>query len=107
MIRVTVIPRGRENLYGCLVKREVALRRQNSGTLHRWTSKKKGEEKWQHTQYPGWIRFQKCLGGTLVALVQARKPGEEWQLLSSFVGFLDRHFRASLASISITYETAE
>jgi hypothetical protein len=107
MIRVAVVPRARQNLYGMLVKREVALRRQKTGTLHRWASKQKGEEKWHHTQYPGWIRFQKCIGGSVVALVQARNAGEEWQLLSSFIGFLDRHFRESIANINICYEIVE
>ena len=107
MIRVTVVPRARENLYGMLVKKEVSLRRQNTGTLHRSALKKKGEERWHHTQSPGWIRLEKCIGGSIAALVQARNAGEEWQLLSSFIGFLDRHFRESIAGISISYEMAE
>jgi len=35
MIRVTVVPKSRENLYGLLVKKEIALRKRNQGTLHR------------------------------------------------------------------------
>jgi len=104
MIRVTVTPRGKENLYGMLVKKEVTLRRANTGTLHRRAAKKRREEKWQHEKYPGWVRFQKCLGGSIVGLVRARNPGDEWQLLSSFISFLDRHFRDSISNINITYE---
>jgi len=107
MIRVTVTPRQRENLYGMFVGKETSLRQRNTGTLHRSASKKKDEEKWSHESYPGWIRFQRCLGGSVVALVQSRNAGEEWQLLSSFIGFLDRHFRDYISTIGITYELAE
>lgn len=41
----------------------------------------------------------------MVAEVKARNAKDEWQLLSSFIGFLDRHFREELASITLTYDT--
>lgn len=103
MIIVTVTPRNRENLYGMLVRKEVRLRRQKKGTLHRWAAKKKNQERWVHNQYKGWINFQKCLGGVTVAIVQSKTTDAEWQLLSSFVGFLDRNFRDSIASINLSY----
>jgi hypothetical protein len=103
MITVTVTPQNRENLYGLLIKKEVSLRRSNKGTLHRAASKKKNQAKWVHREYKGWINLQKCLGGVTVAIVQSKSRGSEWQLLSSFVGFLDRHFRDSIASINLSY----
>jgi hypothetical protein len=45
------------------------LRNKNQGTLHRAGSKKKGEDKWTHTTYPGWVRFQSSLGGVTVAFL--------------------------------------
>jgi hypothetical protein len=39
-----------------------------------------------------------------VALVQSKTPDQEWQLLTSFIGFLDRHFRSFISSITINYE---
>jgi hypothetical protein len=107
MIRVTVIPRTSDNIYGLLVSKEMELRQKNQGTLHRKGEKKSGVEKWTHLTYPGWIRFQKCLGGMLVVLIQSKKEEYEWQLLSSFIGFLDRHFRGELASVTITYGDTE
>ena len=104
MVRLTISPRSDENLYGLLVQKELALRKKNQGTLHRYGPKKKDQEKWGHTSKNGWIRFQRCLGQVVVATIQARDEAEEWQLLNSFTGFLDRHFRASIASILINYD---
>jgi beta-lactamase class D len=104
MIRLTISPKEKENLYGLLVQRELALRKQNKGTLHRYGAKKKNEEIWGHTSKHGWIRFQRCIGQVVVATAQARDQSEEWELLTSFVGFLDRSFRESISSIVISYE---
>jgi hypothetical protein len=107
MIRVTITPRATADIYGILVKKEVELRRKNTGTLHRKGAKKRGEDKWTHTSYPGWIRFRQGLGGVAMAAVQSKSPNEEWQLLSSLIGFLDRHFRSEIANITISYATDE
>jgi hypothetical protein len=104
MVRLTISPRSDENLYGLLVQKELALRKKKSGTLHRYGPKKKNEEKWAHVSKNGWIRFQNCLGHVLVATIQARDNEEEWQVLNSFIGFLDRHFRDQIAGILISYE---
>jgi hypothetical protein len=104
MIGVTAIPKDGINLYGLLTKKEVALRRKNQGTLHRSGNKKAGTEKWTHKTYAGWITLQRCVGGTLAIVVQSKAPNDEWQLLTSFVGFLDRHFRDHIATINICYD---
>ena len=104
MSRISVIPIGGTNLYGLLTKKEVALRKKNQGTLHRSGSKKAGVAKWTHSTYKGWITMQKCVGGTVAATLQSRVRQDEWQLLSSFLGFLDRHFRDCIASITISYD---
>lgn len=104
MIKVAVIPQHKANIYSLLVQKELSLRKANQGTLHRSGGKKKNEDKWVHNTYHGWIRFQHCLGGTMVALVQAKNADEEWQLLTSFIGFLDRHFRDSIANINLSYD---
>jgi hypothetical protein len=107
MIRVTVTPRQKEGIYGLLVKKELQLRNDRKGTLRRHGPKKLGDEKWTHKTYAGWIRFQKCLGGVLVAQVQSKTPKDEWQLLLSFIGFLDRHFRGQISSVNLSYELEE
>lgn len=103
MITVTITPQNTENIYSLLKKKELALRRKNQGTLHASGTRRVGKEKWSHSTYKGWVQFQQCLGGVLVAQVQSRDSDSEWQLLTSFVGFLDRHFRKSISSISLNY----
>lgn len=107
MIRIAVTPRGKQNLYGMLVQKELALRKKNQGTLHRSGKKKAGVEKWVHNTKKGWIRFQKCLDGMLVATVQSLDAAAEWELLNSFIGFLDRHFRTEISNINLSYELIE
>lgn len=104
MIRVTITPKKRENVYRMLVSKERELRLKNRGTLHRGGAKQKGQDRWTHETYKGWVTLQKCLGGIVVARVQSKTPNEEWQLLTSFVGFLDRHFREAISAINLSYE---
>ncbi len=103
MVRLVIVPKEEENLYSLLVKKELQLRRQKQGTLHR-SKGKKDEQWWFHASYNGWIRFQNCLGGTVVALVRTKSDGDEWQLLQSFVGFLNRHFRDRIISVTINFD---
>lgn len=106
MIRMTAIPRESTNLYGLLTKKEIALRKRNQGTLHRVGGKRHGIEKWGHKSksHPGRISLQRCVGGVVTAVVQSRASEAEWQLLTSFIGFLDRHFREHIASVTICYD---
>jgi hypothetical protein len=68
--------------------------------------KKPGQEKWSHKSenYPGWIKLQRRDDGTLAIAVQSNPISKEWQLLTSLVGFLDRHFRSSISSMTISYD---
>ena len=104
MIRLTITPRSNEKVFSLLIRKEIDLRKKNQGTLHTSGTRRRDRAKWTHTTYKGWIRIQKCLGGVVVAEVKSRDAKEEWQLLTSFIGFLDRHFRAELASITLTYD---
>lgn len=103
MITLTVAPRYEEDLYAMLVKREVELRRNKQGTLHRHGARQRGRDKWMHKAYKGRITFQRGLGGVLVAVVESPLERDEWQLLTSFIGFLHRHLRESISNISLTY----
>ncbi|MCH9014697.1 MAG: hypothetical protein IH877_03280 [Gemmatimonadetes bacterium] len=105
MITVTITPRYEDdNLFRLLVQKELDLRRAGRGTLHRHGPKKKNQEKWVHASYKGWINFQKALGGTVVAVIQPRGGENEWQMVTSFVGFLYRHFRKYIASVNLSFE---
>lgn len=107
MIKVTITPRTNENIYSLLIQKELSLRKQNKGTLHRYGPKVKDKDKWGHSSYNGWITFQRCLGGIVIALIQAKNSEDEWQLLTSFIGFLHRHFSDSISNIILTYGSEE
>jgi hypothetical protein len=62
-----------------------------------------GAGKWKHVSYPGWIKFAAVPGGILVAEIQTRQEDNEWQLLQSFIGYLDRHLGEYIESIAIQY----
>jgi hypothetical protein len=68
MIRVTVTPRATADIYGLPIKKELRLRSKNSGTLHRKGAKKRGEDKWTRSSYPGWIRFRQRLSAARLLL---------------------------------------
>jgi len=106
MIRVTVVPKERTDIYSLLAGKESELRRQGKGTLHKKGKKRGGAVRWVHSTYPGWIRMQRTIGQMVVAVIDS-KTEKETQLLSAFVGFLDRHFRSEISSINISYEATE
>ncbi|MGH7583501.1 MAG: hypothetical protein ACREL5_09770 [Gemmatimonadales bacterium] len=64
---------------------------------------RKREGRWVHKRYPGSIRWSETLGGILVAEVSGRGPDHDWQLLSAFIGYLDRHLGDAIDSISVFY----
>lgn len=103
MITVTVIPQCEANLYGKMVKKEIELRKRNIGTLHASGGKKRNEEKWSHVKYDGWIRFSGSLAGSVIAVIRSRKAEAEGDLLTSFIGFVHRHFSDDIIGINITY----
>ncbi len=108
MITVTAIPLDQEDdLYTLLVEKERALRQEGQGTLHRRGTRKRGQDRWVHVRYKGSIKLQKCLGGIVVAEVRSASSSEEWQLLSSFVGFLIRHLRDEISTVTLSLATVE
>ena|ERR1051325_6565659 len=80
-----------------LKKKELSLR--GKGT----TFYREREGRWKHVNYAGWINWDQGLGGILVAEVNTKKEGSEWQLLQAFIGYLDRHLGENIESISIHY----
>lgn len=102
MIRVTITPQTREEFYAKLVKKERTLQ-----TFYRKGPRKTGQQKWKHVKYQGWLNLQKSFGGITVACVQAKNADEEWKILSSFIGLLDRNFRDIVSNINISYEMSE
>jgi hypothetical protein len=105
MITLTVTPKGKQSIYHLMINKELELRKQKQGTLHRYGTKGSGRDQWFHTTYKGWIRFQSCYGGVVVALVRARNDDDTWQLLTSLIGFLHRHFKEHISGINLTFDS--
>jgi hypothetical protein len=106
MITLTLTPQLGEDIYSLLTQKEKSLRGGNT-TFSRAGPKRRDREKWVHATYKGWIQFQRCLGGVVVAQVQSRDPDAIWQLLSAFVGYTERHFRGKVSSLHIQYGEPE
>jgi|SRR5690348_1482823 len=99
-----IIPKRGYRLYGTIVKKEVDLQKRGRGTFFRSGSKTKNAAKWSHKNYKGWIWIERGLGEVVIAELRSRAtPQDEWQLLHSFLGFLDRHFGNKIESINIQY----
>jgi hypothetical protein len=64
---------------------------------------RKSEGKWVHVKHPGWITWDEAKGGILIAEIHPKKGESDWQLLQSFIGYLDRHLGEHIDSISIFY----
>ena len=96
---VTVVPieDDKPTLKTLLIETERRLRRKGTTLLR----DKKG--RWVHTKYPGWINWDLAKGGIVVAEIKSKKPESEWQLLQSFIGYLDRHLGDYIDTITIRY----
>ena len=88
-----------ENLYSLIKKKEAELRRKKRGTLYRVKP-----NRWKHVSYNGQIDFYKANKDiSIFELKQRSAETNDWQLLHSFLGFLDRHFHTEIESITILY----
>ena len=96
-IRVVPVAGSKTSLKSALKNKERELRGSKT------TFKRKREGRWVHVKYPGWITWDEAKGGILVAKVHTRSEGSEWQLLRSFIGYLDRHLGDRIDSVTISY----
>jgi|SRR5579859_3590100 len=98
---ITVVPRNEENLYGALITKEQELR--PKGMFVRAPGRFHGYTKWHHKKYDGWVWLRQAMNGVLVVEIDSKNQGKVWEILSGFIGFLDRYFKNSISSISINY----
>ncbi len=96
---VQVVPKsGIDSKLKTLLKNKATELRKKPTSFHR---NRRG--RWKHVKYPGWINLDETKGGLLIAEIQTKVEGTEWQLLQAFIGYLDRHLGKSIESISIYY----
>ncbi len=105
MIKIVITPCEPINLFKQLSERRSAV---ESNPSHSFDLDERGApqggEKWKHrTINHNYIKLAPTLGGFVVALVHTADENEQWQLLNSFLGFLDRHFRGEINNIMISY----
>jgi hypothetical protein len=100
MRRVQIVPLGRTQLYGAMVKREAEIRKRRLGTFSRIGPKQANKAKWRHVRFKGWINLKRESSGAVTAQVNSA----DWQLLSAFIGWVDRHFSNEVQAVTIRYQ---
>lgn len=102
MITLQIVERHNTKLYKTLVD---AMR---SGDLRTFSATKRGR-KVTHTNpsYPGWMSWSYHKGVIVCKVVSPRKQGNEWRLLSAFVGRLADKYAGLVHSINIQFPDAK
>jgi hypothetical protein len=93
-------------LYGAMIRKQAEIRRNGRGTFLRARARKRNAAKWTHVRYKGSINFEPGPSEAVEVAIQSPDRGDEARLLSSFLGWLDRHFGEQLSSIKIEYQQA-
>jgi hypothetical protein len=100
---IQIVPREELRLYAALVKKEADIRKKSLGTFYRAAPKSANSTKWRHKAYRGWINLERGLSEVVLAEIHTTAAEQEWQLLSAFLGFVDRHFDDKIMAITIHY----
>jgi hypothetical protein len=98
-----VISRDGTRLYGAMIRKQAEIRRKGRGTFLRARARKRNAARWTHVRYKGSINFESGPSEAVEVAIQSPDRGDEGRLLSSFLGWLDRHFGKQLSSIKIEY----
>lgn len=101
-----IVPRDDTRLYGAMIKKQAEIRRSGRGTFLRAGARKGGAARWTHVRYKGSINLEPGPSQAVEAIIKSPDRGDEARLLSSFLGWLDRHFGEYLSSVSIEYRKA-
>jgi hypothetical protein len=98
---IQIVPRQGLAVYAALLKREADIRKKGLGTFSRTPTKKRYSSKWRHKAYRGWMSLERGLAEVGLAEIHAPAPAQEWQMLSAFLGFVDRHFSNRILATTI------
>jgi hypothetical protein len=100
---IEIVPRQRTRLYGLLVAKEAAIRKNKRGTYMRVGRKTRDRARWKHKNFKGSVQLKRDDSEVVTANIRAPTPEDERKLLSSFLGFVDRHSGDQVATITIQY----
>ena len=101
-----IVPREGTRLYGAIIKKQAEIRRSGRGTFSRARARKRKAARWTHVRYKGSVNLEPGLSEAVEVAITSPERGDEARLLSSFLGWLDRHFGEDLSSINIQYQHA-
>ena len=99
-----IVPRDGTRLYGAMIGKQAEIRRSRRGTFLRATARKRNAMRWTHVRYRGSINFEPGPSQAVEAVIKSPDRGDEARLLSSLLGWLDRHFGEYLSSVNIEYQ---
>ena len=103
MKSLEILPSGRTHLYSAMIKKQAQIRRSGRGTFSRARAGKRNAARWTHIRYKGSINLAPGVSQAVEAVIRSPNRGDEARLLSSFLGWLDRHFGEHLAAVNIRY----
>jgi hypothetical protein len=92
---------GGKGFYGAIIKKQAEIRRAGRGTFSR-AGGRRNAARWTHVRYKGSLALKPAEDAVEVQ-IKSPDRGDEARLLSSFLGWLDRHFGKQLASVNIQY----
>jgi len=99
-----IVPRHGTRLYGAMIKKQAEIRRGGRGTFSRAGARKRQAVRWTHVRYKGSIDLNSGEADAVSARIKSSDRGDEARLLSSFLGWLDRHFGKEISSVNIQYQ---
>ena len=100
---VQITPRAKARLFSVLVRREAEIRKKGRGTFSRTGAARAGAALWKHKRFQGSVNLKRDAAEVVTAKVRSRTPENERQLLSAFLGFVDRQCGDQVQTILIDY----
>jgi hypothetical protein len=98
-----IVPRHGSGLYSTILKKQADIRKSGRGTFVRGRAKTRGAARWTHVRYKGSLDFKPGETDAVSVRIRSSDHGDEARLLSSFLGWLDRHFGKHISSVTIQY----
>ncbi len=106
MKMLEILPSDRTHLYSAMIKKQAEIHRRGRGTFSRSRAGKRNAARWTHVRYKGSINLEPRPSEAVAAVIRSPDRGDEARLLSSFLGWLDRHFGEHLSAVNIKYRQA-
>ncbi len=99
-----IVPRGHTSLYPAMIKKQAEIRKAGRGTFVRAGASGRKAARWTHVRYKGSLKLKPGKSEAVEVAIRSPERGDEARLLSSFLGWLDRHFGTESSSVNIEYQ---